>query len=83
MNKTEMMERLNIALDKIRPYLHADGGDILLVDISDDMIVKVQLTGSCKSCPFSFNTLKAGVEQVIIREMPEIKKVISVNEILP
>jgi len=70
-------ERVIKALDRIRPYLQSDGGDIELIDVTDDLSVKVKLTGACHGCPFSLQTLKAGVEQAIIREVPEIKKVIS------
>jgi Fe-S cluster biogenesis protein NfuA len=70
-------ERVMKALDRVRPYLQSDGGDIDLVDISDDMIVKVKLTGACHGCPYSMQTLKAGVEQAIIKEVPEIRKVVS------
>jgi Fe-S cluster biogenesis protein NfuA len=79
LNKPKILEKINIALDKIRPYLQADGGDIVLIDVSDDLIVKVQLTGSCESCPFSMGTLKAGVEESIRRELPEVKEVIEIN----
>jgi len=70
-------ERVTRALDRVRPYLQSDGGDIDLVDVSDDMTVKVKLTGACQGCPYSMQTLKAGVEQAIMKEVPEIKRVIS------
>jgi len=70
-------ERVMKALERVRPYLQADGGDIDLIDISEDMTVKVKLTGACHGCPYSMQTLKAGVEQAIIKEVPEIKRVIS------
>lgn len=70
-------ERVTRALDRVRPYLQADGGDIDLIDVTDDMTVKVKLTGACQGCPFSMQTLKAGVEQAIMKEVPEIKRVIS------
>ena len=72
-------ERVERALDKIRPYLVADGGDISMVDISDDMVVKVEMKGACNGCPFSMQTLKAGVEMAVKNEVPEIKEVIDVN----
>jgi Fe-S cluster biogenesis protein NfuA len=65
------------ALDRVRPYLRSDGGDIDLIDVTEDMTVKVRLTGACNGCPFSMQTLKAGVEQAIMTEVPEIKRVIS------
>ncbi len=72
-------ERVEKALEKIRPYLVADGGDIAMVDISDDMVVKVELKGACNGCPFSVQTLKAGVETAVKQEVPEIKEVVDVN----
>jgi Fe-S cluster biogenesis protein NfuA len=65
------------ALNRVRPYLQNDGGDIDLIEITDDLTVKVKLTGACHGCPFAMQTLKAGVEQAIMQEVPEIKKVIS------
>ena len=70
-------ERVIKALDRIRPYLQSDGGDIELLDITDDLDVKVKLTGACHGCPYSMMTLKAGVEQAVLREVPEIRSVIS------
>uniref|UniRef100_A0A7V4G812 NifU family protein n=1 Tax=Desulfobacca acetoxidans TaxID=60893 RepID=A0A7V4G812_9BACT len=63
------------ALDKIRPYLQRDGGDIKLIDITEDGIVKVQLTGACHGCPMSQMTLKQGVERALMKEVPGIKEV--------
>jgi Fe-S cluster biogenesis protein NfuA len=70
-------ERVAKVLEKVRPYLQSDGGDIELLEVTDDMVVKVRLKGACHGCPFSMQTLKAGVEQAILREIPEIKNVIS------
>lgn len=70
-------DRVVKALERVRPYLQSDGGDIDLVDVSDDMTVKVRLKGACHGCPYSMQTLKAGVEQAIMKEVPEIKRVIS------
>ena len=70
-------ERVAKALERVRPYLQSDGGDIDLLDVTDDMTVKVKLKGACHGCPYSMQTLKAGVEQAIIKEVPEIKRVIS------
>lgn len=72
-----IQERVVKALNRIRPYLQNDGGDIDLVEITDDLTVKVKLKGACHGCPFSMQTLKAGVEQAIIQEVPEIKSVVS------
>jgi Fe-S cluster biogenesis protein NfuA len=70
-------DRVMKALERVRPYLQSDGGDIDLIDVTDDMTVKVKLTGACHGCPYSMQTLKAGVEQAIMKEVPEIKRVIS------
>jgi Fe-S cluster biogenesis protein NfuA len=77
MTNDNLMERVSKALDKVRPYLQSDGGDIELVEITDDMTVKVKLTGACHGCPYSMQTLKAGVEQAIRKEVPEIRQVVS------
>jgi Fe-S cluster biogenesis protein NfuA len=77
--KNKLISRINSALNTIRPYLQADGGDISLVEITDDLIVKVKLSGACSGCPFSYQTLKSGVEQTLIKEIPEIKEVVAVN----
>jgi Fe-S cluster biogenesis protein NfuA len=76
-NTTSIKDRVLKALERVRPYLQSDGGDIEFVDVTDDMTVKVKLTGACHGCPYSLQTLKAGVEQAIMKEVPEIKKVIS------
>lgn len=73
-------KRVESALEKIRPYLVADGGDIGLVDITDDMVVRVEMKGACNGCPFSMQTLKAGVEIAVKKEVPEIKEVVDINE---
>lgn len=73
-----LREKVIQGLNYIRPYLNADGGDIALIDITDDLIVKVQLKGTCNGCPMSVQTLKAGVEQTIKKIAPEIKEVVNV-----
>lgn len=72
-----MREKVEEVLNKIRPALQADGGDVELVDIEDG-VVKVRLKGACGSCPFSIITLQVGIEQVLKKEIPEVKKVVSV-----
>ena len=72
-----MRERVEKALEKVRPMLQADGGDIELVDISKDGVVKVKLTGACGCCPMSQMTLKNAVEQKLKKEVPGIKEVIA------
>ncbi len=78
MKKEEILNRVNETLNMVRPYLQADGGDITVVDLTDDFILKVKLLGACGSCPFSIQTLKAGVEQAIKRDIPEIVEVVAV-----
>ena len=79
MDKALITEKVKATLELIRPYLQADGGDVQLTEITDDMIVKVQLSGACVGCPFSIQTLKAGVEQALRKEIPEIKEVVAVD----
>ena len=73
-----MLEEVQKSIDKIRPTLQADGGDIELVDVVDG-IVKVRLVGACRGCPMSEMTLKMGVEKFLKKEIPEIREVIKVN----
>ena len=73
-----MREKVEKALDKIRPMLMADGGNVDLVDVSADGVVKLKLTGSCGCCPMSQMTLKMGVERIIRQEVPEVKEVIAI-----
>lgn len=72
--KAKVQEAINI----VRPNLQADGGDVELVDVSDDGIVKVKLTGACHGCPMSQMTLKMGIEKIIKQQVPGIKEVVSV-----
>lgn len=78
MEKQEVLEQVKIALEGIRPYLQADGGDISIVELTDDMVVKVRLQGACDGCPMSIQTLKNGVEMVIKNNVPVIKEVVAV-----
>ena len=68
-------ERVKAAIQDVRPSLQADGGDIELVSVSDDGIVKVRLTGACGSCPYSLMTLKQGFEAYLKKIVPEVKEV--------
>ncbi|MCF8037935.1 MAG: NifU family protein [Desulfohalobiaceae bacterium] len=74
-----MKEKVEAALDKIRPQLQADGGNVELVEASDDGIVRVRLQGACAGCPMSQMTLKNGIERVLKQEVPEVKAVEAVN----
>lgn len=75
----ELMAKIEDALQQIRPFLEADGGNVSVVGITEDRIVKVQLLGACKSCSMSMMTLKAGIEETIKRAVPEIRSVEAVN----
>ena len=79
MNNPDLLKRVEFALAEIRPYLQNDGGDISLIDIEDDKIVKVRLLGSCLSCSVNQMTLKSGVEMTVKKYAPEIEKVVNVN----
>jgi Fe-S cluster biogenesis protein NfuA len=70
---------VNKIIDQLRPFLQSDGGDIEVLEITDDNVVKVKLTGACAECPFSQQTLKGGIEQALKKEIPEIKEVIAIN----
>ena len=72
-----MKEKIEKALDKVRPSLMADGGNVELVDVKDG-VVKVKLTGACGGCPMSQMTLKMGIERVLKQEIPEIEEVVAV-----
>ncbi|NDV18862.1 NifU family protein [Pseudodesulfovibrio sp. JC047] len=70
-----MREKVEAILDKVRPMLQADGGDVELVDVTDSGVVQVRLTGACKGCPMSQMTLKNGIERIVLKEVPEVKSV--------
>ncbi|HVP90681.1 MAG TPA: NifU family protein [Terriglobales bacterium] len=70
-----MKEKVEQALAKIRPALQGDGGDVELVDVGEDGVVRVRLTGACGGCPMSQLTLKMGIERILKKEVPEVKSV--------
>lgn len=74
-----MLDRIEAALEKIRPFLIADGGNVNVLEVTDDMVVRLELTGACETCPMSAMTMKAGIEEAIKRDIPEIKEVVAVN----
>ena len=74
-----VVQKVEDALQTIRPYLEADGGDVKILEVSDDGVVKLELLGACGSCPMSSMTLKAGVEEAIKRAVPEITRVDAIN----
>ena len=73
-----MKEEVQKAINIVRPNLQVDGGDVELVDVSADGVVKVKLTGACHGCPMSQMTLKMGIEKIIKQQVPGVKEVISV-----
>ncbi|MDD2471959.1 MAG: NifU family protein [Dehalococcoidales bacterium] len=73
-----MREAVAAVLDKIRPSLQADGGNVELVDVTEDGIVKVSLKGACAGCPMSSMTLKNGIERLLKQEVPGVKEVVNV-----
>lgn len=76
---SDLIKRIEDALEQIRPYLQADGGNVSLIEVTEDNIVKLELQGACKSCSMSMMTLKAGIEETIKRSVPEIVAVEAVN----
>ncbi|MFD0932371.1 NifU family protein [Psychroflexus salinarum] len=79
MTGQELRKTIEVALDEIRPFLKSDGGDIELISIEDDSLVKVQLMGTCVDCTVNQMTLKSGVEMTIKKHAPQIKEVINLK----
>ena len=77
-NKEELRSKVLVALDQLRPFLHADGGDMELIDITDDAIVQVRMLGSCSDCSMSQMTIKGGLEEALKMAAPELKGVVAV-----
>ena len=77
--KQQLLDQIDAALEDIRPHLKVDGGDVELVDVSDDLEVQIRWMGNCESCSMSAMTMKAGVEQSIRNKVPEIKGVKAIN----
>ena len=73
-----LKEKVEEALSKVRPSLQADGGDVELIDVNDDGVVKVRLQGACAGCPMSQMTLKMGIEKILKQNVPEVDRVESV-----
>ena len=78
-SKAELIKRIENVITQIRPYLEADGGNIHFVELTDENVVIVELTGACGSCPMSTMTLKSGVERAMIKAIPEVKSVEAIN----
>ena len=79
--KEELIQIINDSIEQLRPFLNADGGDMEFVDITDDGIVHVKLLGACSSCSMSMMTLKAGLEEAVKKVAPEIKGILSVDDV--
>lgn len=74
-----LLESIEASLDKIRPYLETDGGNVKVLEITDDMVLWLELLGACSSCSMSAMTMKAGIEETIKKDFPEISSVEAVN----
>ena len=77
----KILDKIEVALQEIRPFLEADGGDINFIEITDKWVVKVKWLGSCSSCNISMMTLKNGVEMAVNRAVPEVKEVIEISSL--
>ena len=75
----KLQDRIEQALDSIRPYLKTDGGDVKLLEVTKDHVAHIELLGACGACPMSSMTFKAGIEEAIKRSVPEIKEVVAIN----
>ncbi|MFM7667317.1 MAG: NifU family protein [Bacteroidota bacterium] len=80
-SEVSLLDKVNHAIDQLRPFLHADGGDMELVEITSDFIVKVRMKGACRDCSMSAMTLKAGLEDAIKIAAPEVKSVQAIDEL--
>lgn len=78
-DQEDLLARVEAALDTIRPYLMADAGNVSVLEITEDHVLKLKLLGSCESCPMSIMTLKAGIEQAVKKAVPEITSVEAIN----
>jgi Fe-S cluster biogenesis protein NfuA len=78
-DKENLLKQVEEALDTIRPYLIADAGNVSIIEITEEKILKIKLLGSCESCPMSIMTLKAGIEQAVKKAVPEITAVEAIN----
>lgn len=77
--KQDLIQQVDKALDDVRPHLAVDGGNVEVVDITDDKIVKIKWLGACEGCSMTTMTMRAGIEQAIIGRIPEITSVEAVN----
>ena len=79
MDKELIKEKVLGAMEQLRPFMNADGGDVEFVEIKDDGVVVVRLLGACSDCSMSMMTLKAGLEEAVKKEVPEVKEVVAIN----
>jgi len=79
LNKESIKEKVLFAMEQIRPFLNADGGDVEFVNITDEAVVQVRLTGACQDCSMSSMTLKAGIEEAVIKVAPEVTAVVALE----
>lgn len=79
-NKEELLAKIKTSVEEIRPYLQIDGGDVEIIDVTDEFIVKIKLLGACSDCSMSTTTVKAGIEETIKRYIPEIVSVETIEE---
>lgn len=77
--KEEILLRIEMSLDTMRPYLRNDGGDVEIVELTDAMELKLRLLGNCGTCPQSIFTMKAGIEEAVLKSVPEVVSVEAVN----
>lgn len=82
MNEKSLIERIQVSLDSIRPYLNADGGDIEIIEVTEANVLKVKLLGACENCKMSYQTMQAGVEEVVMKAVPEITGIEAINQLL-
>ena len=79
MSTTDLWDRVDQALDEIRPYIHSHAGDVNIVDVSEDGVVKLQMVGTCHGCPMSMLTLRLGIERILTEKVEGITQVVSIK----
>ncbi len=79
--KIELIAKINLALDEVRPHLKVDGGDVEVVDVTNELVAKVRWLGNCQACSMSAMTMKAGIEQAVKQKIPSITAVVAINGI--
>lgn len=79
LTQEDLINQIDNALESIRPYLQADGGNVKVLEVTEEGVVKLELLGACGSCPMSAMTFRAGIEEAIKREVPQIKSIEAIN----